>query len=229
VEPTDGPGPEDLGPDAPLYPVSLRVAGRPCLVVGGGPVATRKVDGLVACRAAVTVVAPAMDPRLVELARTASPPLHLERRPYRTPEAGGYRLVVTATGRPEVDRAVAADAEAAGVWVNSADDPDHCAYFLPSVHRDGPVTVAVSTGGTSPALARWLRRRAAVALGSELGTLARLIGDARRRLHAAGRSTEDLAWDELFDGPFGALVRQGALDEARAVLDTFTDPAGPAG
>ena len=214
--------------DAPLYPVALRVLGRPCLVVGGGPVALRKAEGLIAAQAVVTVVAPEMHPRLAELARAHAgpgPPVRLERRTYRPGEAARYRLVITATGRPEVDSAVAADAEAAGVWVNSADDPDRCGFFLPSVHRDGPVTVAVSTGGTSPALAAWLRRRTARALGPGLGALAELLGQARHRLQAEGRSTEALAWDELLDGPWPDLVRRGDLEAARDILDAFTDLA----
>ena len=88
-------------------------------------------------------------------------PLDVQIRPYERGEAAAYRLVVTATGDPDVDGAVYADAEEAGVWVNSADDTEHCTFMLPAVHRDGPVSVAVSTGGTSPALAGWLRGRVA--------------------------------------------------------------------
>ncbi len=102
----------------------------------------------------------------------------LERRPYGRGDASGFRLVVTATGNPEVDGAVYADAEAAGVWVNSADDRAHSSFILPAVHRDGAVTVSVSTGGLSPALASWLRTRLAAQCGDGLGTLAQLLGDA---------------------------------------------------
>ena len=81
--------------------------------------------------------------------------------PYAKGEAAAFRLVVTATGIPEVDGAVYDDAEAAGVWANSADDVAHSSFILPAVHRDGAVTVSVSTGGLSPALASWLRTRLA--------------------------------------------------------------------
>lgn len=139
------------------------------------PVAARKVAGLVESGARVTVVAPEVVAPIDGLAAT------VHRRPYRAGEAAAYRLVVTATGVPEVDRAVAADADAARVWVNSADDVAHCTFLLPSVHRDGPVTVAVSTGGASPALATWLRRRMGAAAGEGLGTLAGLLNGARLR------------------------------------------------
>lgn len=169
------------------YPVVLDVVGRPCLVVGGGPVAARKAAGLVECGAEVTVVAPEIDPAVGALG------VAVERREYEPGMAASYRLVVTATGVPEVDAAVADDAERAGVLVNSADDPAHCSFILPSVHRDGPVTIAVSTGGASPALAVWLRHRVARDTGPGMGQLAELLGEdapadaGRRPLHRVGR------------------------------------------
>ena len=137
--------------------------------------------------------------------------------------------MVTATGRAEVDGAVAGDAEAGGVWVNSADDVEHCTFILPSVHRDGPVSVAVSTGGASPALAGWLRRRAGVALGPGLGTLASLLDEARTAVRSAGRSSESVDWLEVLDGPLPDLVAQGRLDQARALLAASTGATPPAG
>ena len=210
-----------MGSARPVYPVALRVEGRPCLVVGGGRVAARKAAGLLSCGADVTVVAPRTDPAIDEQGRGvvgAPGSLTVHRRRYRPGEAAAYRLVVTATGIAEVDRAVAADADAAGVWVNSADDAEHCTFFLPSVHRDGQVSLAVSTGGASPALASWLRRRAAAELGPDLGVLAALLQSARRRVKAAGRSTESVDWQALLDGPLPGLVRDGRLDLAREML-----------
>jgi siroheme synthase-like protein len=197
--------------------VSLDVDGRPCLVVGGGPIATRKVSGLLQCGAVVTVIAPE-----VCAAMTRQTPLTIARRAYAPGDAGDYRLVITATGIPAVDGAVYADAEAAGVWVNSADDVAHCSFILPSVHRDGPVSLAVSTGGASPALARWLRARLAESAGPGLGELADLLGLARQRLHDAGRSTERVDWDGLLDGPLPALVRSGDNEAARSLVEEAT-------
>ena len=115
------------------YPVMLDVSQRSCLIVGGGPVAARKARGLLECGASVTVIAP----RLSDEMESVAPFLHaVERRRYRAGDASAFRLVVTATGVPEVDGAVFADGEAAGVWVNSADDPAHCSLILPAVHRD---------------------------------------------------------------------------------------------
>lgn len=186
-------------------------------MVGGGPVAARKARGLLGCGATLTVIAPDVCAAMAELT-----PLTIERRPYAEGDAGAYRLVVTATGIPAVDATVSADAEAAGVWVNSADDVEHCSFILPSVHRDGAVTVAVSTGGRSPALASWLRARLAAQEGTGLGALAELLGRARQSVHDAGRSTEKVDWVALLDGTLPELVRDGRFDEARAVVEAVT-------
>ncbi|MGP0032048.1 MAG: bifunctional precorrin-2 dehydrogenase/sirohydrochlorin ferrochelatase [Acidimicrobiales bacterium] len=200
---------------APYYPVSLRLSGLPCLVVGGGPVAARKARGLLAAGAAVTVIAPDVGAELAGL-RT----LAIARRPYAPGDARPFRLVVAATGDPAVDGAVFADAEAAGVWVNSVDDPDHCTVILPSVHRDGPVTVAVSTGGNSPALASWLRDRLARSGATGLGALAELLGRARGALRDGGIRTDTVDWVALLDGPLPALVAAGRMEEATALVET---------
>jgi siroheme synthase-like protein len=187
---------------ARLYPVGLVVEGRRCLVVGGGPVAARKVVGLLVARADVTVVAPEIGTELADLAARGL--VRVERRAYRRGEAAGYRLVIVATGDPAVAQAVHDDAEAAGVWVNAADDPERCSFTLPAVTRQGPVTIAVATDGTSPALAGWLRDRLAAALPEHLEELAAAVARIRRDVHASGRSTEGLDWNELIDALAGA-------------------------
>jgi siroheme synthase-like protein len=223
-----------MGIDADLYPVGLLVADRPCLVVGGGRVAARKIASLLQCGAAVTVVAPEAHVALGLLARDGvferirGPHLAVHLRPYVPGEAASYRLVVTATGDPSVDGTVYRDAESAGVWVNSADDPDHCSFVLPAVTRQGPVTVAVSTGGASPALASWLGRRLAEAVDPGVGALASLLDDARQRIHARGASTETVDWETLLDGPLPALVFSGDLEDARRLIDAAVDSAVPA-
>jgi siroheme synthase-like protein len=199
----------------PYYPVSLDLTNRPCLVVGAGPVAARKVRGLLDSGALVTVIAPDIS----EDMRSLAPELEaLEPRAFRPDDVTGFRLVVTATGDPAVDGAVAAEADAAGVWANSADDPVHCSFILPAVHRDGAVTIAVSTGGLSPALAAWLRSRLAASCGNGLDTLARLLHETRQQLHAEGRRSDAVDWAALLDGELPSLVRAGDLDHARLVL-----------
>lgn len=204
--------------DVPSYPVNLVLTGRPCLVVGGGPVALHKARALARCLAAVTVVAPAMVAGFEELAAEGFD-LRLERRRYAEGEAAAYRLVVTATGVREIDRLVHADGETAGVFVNAADDLEGCSFILPAVWRQGTVTASVSTGGASPAFAGWLRDRIASVLGPEVGELARLVGSARAGLPRASTGRE--RWRELFESGVEALLAEGRVAEAEAIVARF--------
>jgi precorrin-2 dehydrogenase len=203
-------------PAAPtFYPVSLDVTGRACLVVGGGGVAARKARALIECGALVTVIAPSLGPEMEELTDRLQA---VERRAYASGDVAGFRLAVTATGRTDVDGAVYDDAEAAGVWVNSADDRAHSSFILPAVYRDGPVTMAVSTGGVSPAFASWLRNRLGSEYGDYAGTLAAVIGEARERLQRAGRPSDSVDWVALLDGQLIHLARAGDWDKIRAMV-----------
>ena len=212
-----------------LLPVGLVVGGRRCLVVGGGAVAARKIRSLLVAGAWVTVVAPEVHEAVAYLASEGvldhidDHPLDLQLRPYRRGEAAHYRLVLAATGDPAVDGEVHADAEAAGIWVNSADDPEHCSVVLPAVHRDGAVTVAVATGGASPALASWIRDKVALALGPGLGQLASLLAEGRRQVRDQGRSTSEVDWRRLLEGPFPDLVAAGQIEEARQLMAAAID------
>lgn len=205
------------------YPVSLVVEGRPCLVVGGGRIATRKIEGLLACGALVTVIAPHIDVTVRRL-----PGVQVQERPYASGDVAGFRLVITATDDAAVNAAVFADAEAAGIWANSADDPDNCSFTLPSVARRGPLTVAVSTAGTSPALAAWLRRRIEADLGPEYEVVLELLAAERARLRAEGGTSEVAGWTEALNAGLVDLVREGHIDGARRLLrDALGDGRHP--
>jgi siroheme synthase-like protein len=199
--------------ELPQYPVNLVLEGRSCLVVGGGGVARRKAEGLLACGAVVTVVAPEVDPQLAAL------PVRVERRPYEEGEAGRYRLVIAATGDPAVNQRVYDDGEAAGVWVNAADDPERCSFTLPSVMRRGPLQVTVSTGGHSPAMAAWLRRRIEAELGAEYEVLLRLLSEIRATIQGAGGSTDEVNWTSALDSNMLDLIRAGDIGKARERLE----------
>jgi precorrin-2 dehydrogenase / sirohydrochlorin ferrochelatase len=195
------------------YPVNLVLDGRRCLVIGGGLIALRKVEGLLACGASVTVVAPAVDERLRHL-----PGVTVEERPYRAGEVAGYRLAIAATDSAEVNRAVFDDGESFGVWVNGADDPANCSFTLPSVLRRGRLMITVSTGGRSPALSRWLRGRLEGEIGPEFEILLDLLASERDRLQAEGRSTEGPGWQKALDSDMLGLIRTGDVTSAREHL-----------
>jgi precorrin-2 dehydrogenase / sirohydrochlorin ferrochelatase len=198
--------------EATVYPVNLVLDGRRVLVVGGGRIAARKVEGLVACGADVHVVAVEVGAAVRALG------VSFEERAYARGEVAGYRLALAATDDPAVNAAVFADGEAAGVWVNSADDPMSCSFTLPGVVRRGALTVAVSTGGHSPALSAWLRARLEAELGPEYGVLLELLAVEREALKAQGRSTEGLDWQKALESDMLTLIKTGKVTEARERL-----------
>ena len=149
-----------------VYMACLDVNGRRCLVVGGGPIGAEKASGLLACGARVTVVSPRLDDSFA--------PLEVEWLPrgYRSADLEGVFLVIAATSQRAVNERVHRDAELRGMLCNVADVPELCNFILPAVHREGPITVAVSTGGASPALAKRLRSQIAELVGPRHAALA---------------------------------------------------------
>jgi precorrin-2 dehydrogenase/sirohydrochlorin ferrochelatase len=180
------------------YPVALDLHDVAVLVVGAGRIAARKVEGLSAAGASVHVVAPDVCPA-IESAVLDGHETKLRLRPFEPGDLDGVRLVITATGVPEVDAAVAAQATAAGIWVNAADRPDDCTFILPAIARNGPLTIAVTTDGSSPALAGRLRDRAAALLGDDVVELAGRLSEERTTIKAHGGSTEDHDWRPIID------------------------------
>jgi precorrin-2 dehydrogenase / sirohydrochlorin ferrochelatase len=176
-----------------MYPVMLDVRGRSCLVVGAGPVGTRKAEGLVAEGAIVTVVSPEVTDAVLAL------DVELVRRRYVRNDVDHRWLVIAATGDPIVNQQVFDDANAAGVWVNCADEPQRCAFILPAVHREGPITVSVSTGGVSPSLAQWLRDRLAAAIPPQTLDVANELAARRRSVQGRGETTEGRNWRAEID------------------------------
>ncbi|MDQ2825940.1 MAG: bifunctional precorrin-2 dehydrogenase/sirohydrochlorin ferrochelatase [Actinomycetota bacterium] len=200
--------------------MNLVLEGRSCLVVGGGQVAMRKVEGLLASGAVVRVVAPRLDAALA-----GHPGVVCEERRWAPEDLEGVWLAIAATDNPEVNRAVFMAGERAGIWVNGADDPANCSFTLPSVVRRGDLQVAVSTGGRSPALASWLRRRFESEIGPEYQVLLDLLATEREGLRAAGRSTEGLDWQSALDSDMLGLIRNGDLVHARERLLTCLSSA----
>lgn len=201
------------GESIPQYPVNLNLAGAPCLVVGGGRIAARKVAGLLECGALVTVVAPEATAGVAGDER-----VRWHQRPYRRGEVASYRLAISATGIAEVDDQVSQDARATGIPVNVADVPDRCTFTLPAIVRRGDVLVAVSTNGCSPVLAGWLRDRIADGLPDALPALVDVLSEARAELRASGRSSEVPGWREALAAGLLDLVAAGDRDGARALL-----------
>jgi precorrin-2 dehydrogenase / sirohydrochlorin ferrochelatase len=163
--------------DTPLYIACLLLKGRRCLVVGGGEVGLEKVEGLLACGADVTLVAPDAVPELVEYAAEGS--IRWERREYRSSDLEGCLVAIAATSITEVNVAVHDDAERRPMLVNVVDVPPLCNFILPAIVRTGPLAIAISTSGASPALAKRLKREISQEFGEPYARLAMLLNDER--------------------------------------------------
>jgi len=199
--------------DAPPYLAALDLRGRRCVVAGGGAVARRKVEGLLAAGADVVVVAPEVG--------DMPPGAKLERREVRLDDLDGAMLAICATDDPDANAALAREAHRRGVLVNVVDDPDGGTFTVPAVARSGRVQVAVSTAGASPLLARRLRDELAPHVTEAHASLAGLLADLRAqwepRAVAAGvpPAARRAAWQAVLDLPLLELLRDGELDEAR--------------
>jgi siroheme synthase-like protein len=169
--------------------MSLRLRDRPAVVLGGGAVAQRRVDALLEAGARVTVVSPQVTPEIERWA--AAGRLTLERRRYVRGDLRGARLAFAATGDADANRVARAEADEAGAWLNVADDPALCDFFMPAVVRRGHLSVGISTDGASPALAARLREKLERDLGPEYAVVVKKLADLRARCREEGRPLSD--------------------------------------
>jgi siroheme synthase-like protein len=198
------------------YPVFLDLTDRPVLVVGGGPVAEGKVEGLLAAGAHVTVVSPTVTPRLAGW--VAAGRIEYLPRSYQDGDVAGRRLALVATDDPAVSGAVAAEGRERGVWVNAADEPARCDFILPAVIRRGRLVVAVSTGGASPAAARAIREELEGYLSDDHATLVEMAAEARDDLRRRAVTAGPARWRSALDGGLRRLIADKRYRQARARL-----------
>ena len=180
------------------YPVFLDLHDVAVLVVGGGAVGARKAAGLAEAGADVTMVATRIGDTVdrTTLGRVAE-------RPFAPSDLDGVRIVVTATGDAATDRTISATARARGIWTNAADQPVDCEFILPAIARIGRISVAVSSDGSSPAIAQFVRDRVARILTDELAELTETLAAERAAVRASGASTEDHDWRSRIEAVLG--------------------------
>lgn len=171
------------------YPVMLNIEGKKCLVVGGGSVALRKIQGLLECSARVTVIAPFANEKIRKLGEDGR--IRLMERNYIKGDVEGYFLAVAASDDRNVNKRVALEASERNILVNVADDLDLSSFIVPSVVRRGELAVAVSTGGRSPLLAKTLRRKLENILTDEYEELLNRLWETREKVKAQELSEEE--------------------------------------
>jgi siroheme synthase-like protein len=198
------------------YPIFLEMKDRRCVVIGGGAVAERKVEGLVAVGANVTVISPAITDGLRDL--LAQGAIRHVAREYRGGDRAGYDLLFVATDNSEINAAVSSEARSLRIWVNSADDPDHCDFILPAVIRRGDLAVAVSTGGVSPAVTRAIREELDEYFHADYARFVQIAGEVRKELREKSVSPGAGAWNRALQGNFRRLIKEGKPVQAKELL-----------
>jgi len=204
-------------------PVFLRIRNAPCLVVGGGAVALRKIELLLSAGASVTVVSDSHDNRILDLIQQQKI-IHLKRR-FSPDLIKGMHLVVAATDDRTVNQQVSEAAVAQTIPVNVVDQPGLSNFIVPSIVDRSPVIVAISTGGTAPILARLLKSRLETLIPTAYGRLAGLAGGFRQQVKEKFNSIVERRhfWEQVLQGPIAELVFSGRNDEARIALEQLIE------
>lgn len=204
-------------------PIFAQLKNRPVLVVGGGDVALRKSNALLKADAKVTVLAPEFCSELEELAEKGV--VTLSRTRFEAKAVTGFRLVIAATDLDSVNNDVYEAAEAAGIFVNVVDDQPKCSFIFPSIVDRNPITIAISSAGTAPVLARRLREKLETLIPQHIGPLAQLVGSFRAKVKARFKHFADRRqfWERVFDSSVVSDVQSGKLEQASAQLETMLD------
>jgi precorrin-2 dehydrogenase/sirohydrochlorin ferrochelatase len=199
------------------YPVSLNISGRKCVVVGGGQVAWRKATGLLECGAIVEVISPDLCPELDKLVETGK--INALRRNYRAGDLQGAWVVIAATDDNKINQEIFTEARASGILVNVVDNADSSDFIVPSCLRRGKITIAVSTAGSSPALARKIRTSLEKDFGEEYALLAELVEEVRQEMKHRGTKVNSEGWQQALDVDLMIdLIKKGEKERAKAVL-----------
>ena len=198
------------------FPIFLEMQGRRALVIGGGGVAERKIASLLEAGAQVTVISPDVTETIARWSKEKL--INLIARPYQAGDLAGYELAFIATDDEEGNARAFNDGRERGVWVNAADDPAHCDFILPSVLRRGDLTVAVSSGGGSPALARTIREELEIHLGQEYEQLAKLAAEARVEVRKRSLNVPFETWRRALSGDVRQFLMRGDVVRAKSHL-----------
>jgi siroheme synthase-like protein len=199
------------------YPIMLNIKGKRCVVVGGGKVALRKIKVFLECGGKVTVISPALHQDLILLAQDKG--IRLIKRDYETRDLDGAFVVIAATDLEEINRNVAHEAKKRGILVNVVDDPGESDFIVPSFLRRGDLTIAISTGGTSPALAKKIRTKLEQDFGKEYGLLLPLIGEVRSTVKEKEIMVREEAWQEALDlDSLIRLMQKGQRNKVKTLL-----------
>lgn len=202
-----------------LYPVNLRIDSRPCIVVGGGSIAERKVVALLGAGACVTILSPQVTQRLAELIQEKKVS-HIDRN-YEKGDMASFFIVICATDNKAINALVAEEAIQNGALVNVVDAPELGNFNVPSQIAHGDLLMTISTGGKSPALAKQLGKELSERYGPEYGIYLDLVATARIKLKEKMQSSKEreIFWRQTIDQETISLLKKGKIKEAEAKIN----------
>jgi uroporphyrin-III C-methyltransferase/precorrin-2 dehydrogenase/sirohydrochlorin ferrochelatase len=205
------------------FPMFLKLEGRPCLVVGGGDVAARKVSLLLRAGGKVTVIAPSLCESLQS--RLNAGDIQVQQKKFEAADIGDHAVIIAATDNQSINRTISELAQRKNIPVNVVDQPELCSFIVPSLIDRSPVQVAVSTGGASPVLARLLRARLETMIPSAYGKLASLMEEFRGKVrqHVKDPDKRRHFWETVVQGPIAEMVFSGKEEAAREAMHTAID------
>lgn len=204
------------------YPIFVNLEGRACTVIGGGEVGERKVSRLLACGAHVTVISQVITPGLKALREKGR--ICFIEAAYTAEQLAGAFLVIGATDQQAINETIFRDCRRLGIMVNIVDDPARCDFILPSLHEQGDLSIAVSTSGKSPALAKKIRHELEQVYGGEYSLLLEILGNLRPRIVAAGQPADDnrLIFQALVESPILDAIRNKQWDKVQEIVKRTT-------
>jgi siroheme synthase-like protein len=202
------------------YPIFLNLTNKKCLIVGGGKVGLEKVMPLLKAGADITVIAENFIDDFFDLAACHSQ-LQLQHKTYSYGEAQKYYMVITATGKTDIDYSIYRECHEHQILVNAADYIPGCDFILPARFQSGDIQIAVSTAGSSPALATWLRDRIANYLGEGISLLAEMLKQARMTLKENNGMPTKEKWKALLDSGLLEEINQGDIESVKNKITQF--------
>ena len=207
------------------YPVFLDIAGKPVVIIGGGNIAHQKMENLLKAGANVTVISPELNDEMAALL-AAGRFRHIKRE-YEPGDLEGYLIAFVATDDRSANATVTAEGRERRVWVNAVDDPPNCDFIMPGIAQQGDLVIAISTSGTSPAMARKMREEIEAFLTEDYAQMLTLAAEVRAELRERNILVDSDTWSAALDSSLKQLLSEGKRAEAKdRLLQALRQPVG---
>lgn len=211
------------------FPILISISNRPCLIIGGGPIARHKVVSLLKFSPDITIIAPEIEKKLTEIAREHN--YKITKKQYEASDLDGFEIVIAATGKQEISRQIWQDCKKRKILINTVDDPQYCDFILPATVKRGDLTISIGTQGKSPFLTKEIRRWMNRMFPPEWGEVVELAADYRKqvltRYSPQEKEKRDVCFARFLEIDWAAQLKEKNLDELRELLKFLFDEKKP--